>query len=78
MERLKEEAAKEFPDKQLNVEYMLVDLASFQSVKQFLTAFKERNLPLHILINNAGVFGMPYSEFLQSNPEDWLCGLECG
>lgn len=62
MERLREEAAREFPDKQLNVEYMLVDLSSFQSVKRFLAAFKEKNLPLHILINNAGIAGIPYGK----------------
>ena len=52
------EAAK----KELKVEYLLVDLASFSSVKDFVKMFREKNLPLHILINNAGVCGIPFSE----------------
>ena len=47
--------------KELKVEYLLVDLASFASVKDFVKTFKEKNLPLHILINNAGVCSVPYS-----------------
>ena len=48
--------------KKLNVEYLLVDLASFASVKDFVKTFKEKNLPLHILINNAGIAWVPYSK----------------
>ena len=46
--------------KELKVEYLLVDLASFSSVKDFVRTFKEKNLPLHILVNNAAVCGIPY------------------
>ena len=42
---------------------MHLDLASFQSTKDFTVAFKEKNLPLHLLINNAGLAWSPYSEF---------------
>ena len=52
---MKEEIAKEHPDQKVTLEYMLVDLGSFRSVKDFTVAFKERNLPLHVLINNAGI-----------------------
>ena len=48
--------------KELKVEYLLVDLASFASVKDFVKTFKEKNLPLHILINNAAVCGTAFSK----------------
>ena len=48
--------------KELKVEYLLVDLASFASVKDFIMTFKEKNLPLHILVNNAAVAWIPFSE----------------
>ena len=48
--------------KELKVEYLLVDLASFASVKDFIKTFREKNLPLHILINNAAVAWIPFSE----------------
>ena len=38
------------------VEFMHLDLSSLASVRAFTTAFKARGLPLHILVNNAGVF----------------------
>ena len=37
------------------MEMMHVDLASLQSTKHFAEEFKARRLPLHILINNAGI-----------------------
>eukprot|EP00062_Callorhinchus_milii_P005100 gi/632944230/ref/XP_007887397.1/ PREDICTED: WW domain-containing oxidoreductase isoform X1 [Callorhinchus milii] len=42
------------------VEAMTLDLASLLSVQQFAETFKARNLPLHILILNAAVFGLPW------------------
>ncbi|XP_048402228.1 WW domain-containing oxidoreductase isoform X2 [Stegostoma tigrinum] len=39
------------------VETMTLDLSSLRSVEQFAEAYKTRNLSLHILICNAGVFG---------------------
>ncbi|KAK2514907.1 hypothetical protein Q9233_014691 [Columba guinea] len=42
------------------VEAMTLDLASLQSVQHFAEAFKSKNLPLHILICNAAVFGAPW------------------
>lgn len=59
---MKEEIGREFPDKSVIIEYMLLDLSSFQSTKDFTVAFKEKNIPLHILINNAGVAWLPLSE----------------
>ena len=45
---------------ELKLGCLIVDLASFSSVKEFVKMFKEKNLPLHILINNAAVCGVPY------------------
>jgi retinol dehydrogenase 12 len=39
------------------VEYFELDLASFASVRRGAAAFLARDLPLHLLINNAGVAG---------------------
>jgi NAD(P)-dependent dehydrogenase (short-subunit alcohol dehydrogenase family) len=48
--------------KELKVEYLILDLASFASVKDFIKTFREKNLPLHILVNNAAVAWIPFSE----------------
>ncbi|XP_016895586.1 dehydrogenase/reductase SDR family member on chromosome X isoform X2 [Cynoglossus semilaevis] len=45
--------------KEAKVEFELLDLASLQSVHQFVQSFKHRGLPLHILINNAGIMLVP-------------------
>ena len=57
--RLREEVGVEFPGREIKVEFMPLDLSSFQSTQQFIAVFKERNLPLHILINNAGIALVP-------------------
>ncbi|XP_059819763.1 dehydrogenase/reductase SDR family member on chromosome X isoform X2 [Hypanus sabinus] len=41
------------------VEFMYLELASLQSVRQFVEHFKARNLPLHVLVNNAAVMLVP-------------------
>ncbi|ETW08508.1 hypothetical protein H310_01073 [Aphanomyces invadans] len=43
------------------VEFMELDLMSLKSVHAFSEAFKTRNLPLHILINNAGIMAPPFA-----------------
>ena len=48
--------------KQLSVEYMFLDLGSLQATKEFAAAFKERHLPLHILVNNAGIAFVPFGK----------------
>ncbi|AWO95837.1 Hypothetical protein SMAX5B_000913 [Scophthalmus maximus] len=35
-------------------EFMFMDLTSLKSVKQFVQTFRNRGLPLHVLVNNAG------------------------
>ena len=59
---MKREVASEHPNKQVQLEFLQLDLGSFRSVQGFVTAFKEKNLPLNILVNNAGVAWITYSE----------------
>ena len=49
--------------KDIKVEYLPLDLSSLQSTIEFVRIFKERNLPLHLLINNAGIAFVAYSEY---------------
>ena len=39
----------------MNVELMRLDLASLESTKNLIENFKQKNLPLHMLICNAGI-----------------------
>ncbi|KAH8548928.1 hypothetical protein BGW37DRAFT_504359 [Umbelopsis sp. PMI_123] len=42
------------------VEFIQLDLLSLASVCKFIAEFKAKNLPLHLLLNNAGVMACPY------------------
>ncbi|XP_045203533.2 dehydrogenase/reductase SDR family member on chromosome X-like isoform X2 [Mercenaria mercenaria] len=53
------EIRKDFPN--AKVDYIHLDLESLKSVREFAETFLSRNLPLHILINNAGIMFTPYS-----------------
>eukprot|EP00731_Ephydatia_muelleri_P030505 Em0022g19a len=64
IQRMRTEMEVESPGKQLNVEYMSLDLASLQATKEFAAAFKERHLPLHILVNNAGIAFVPFGRLI--------------
>ncbi|XP_028397606.1 dehydrogenase/reductase SDR family member on chromosome X-like isoform X2 [Dendronephthya gigantea] len=55
-----EKIKKEIPNAQ--VEFIKLDLSRLSSVREFVTLFKKRKLPLHILINNAGVMITPYEK----------------
>ena len=57
-----EEVSQEHPDKSITVEFMSLDLASLQSVKKFTEEYKQKGLPLHLLINNAGRGFLPFGE----------------
>ena len=59
---MKQEVSAVQPDKTINVEFMKLDLVSFKSTKDFVIAFKEKNLPLHLLINNAGIMLHPFGK----------------
>ena len=61
--RLRQEVAVELPGREVKADFMPLDLSSFQKTYQFVKAFKERNLPLHILINNAGIALVPQGTF---------------
>ncbi|OWF43787.1 dehydrogenase/reductase SDR family member on chromosome X-like [Mizuhopecten yessoensis] len=51
---------EEFPN--AKVDFLELDLSSLVSVNTFVDNFLARGLPLHILINNAGVMFKPYQE----------------
>lgn len=44
-----------------NVEFIQLDLLSLASVTKFANEFKAKKLPLHILLNNAGVMNCPFA-----------------
>jgi NAD(P)-dependent dehydrogenase (short-subunit alcohol dehydrogenase family) len=43
------------------VEFMLMDLNSLKSVRSFADSFRSKGLPLHRLINNAGIMVVPFT-----------------
>ncbi|CAG8788869.1 16327_t:CDS:2, partial [Dentiscutata erythropus] len=43
------------------VEFLQLDLQSLNSVKDAAETFLARKLPLHILVNNAGIMGTPFA-----------------
>lgn len=45
--------------REAKVEFETLDLGSVRSVRYFVQCFKERNLPLNILVNNAGIMLVP-------------------
>ncbi|KAL3155087.1 hypothetical protein ABBQ38_011150 [Trebouxia sp. C0009 RCD-2024] len=53
-----QELRREAPS-EAKVDCMQLDLASFDSIRSFAADFNKRNLPLHALLNNAGVFMPP-------------------
>ena len=59
IEHIKAELASGRDGKQVKLEFMALDLASLSSVKEFTVAFQGKNLPLHILVNNAGIAWVP-------------------
>ena len=59
LERMKEEVQAEQAGQDIEVDSIQVDLSSFQSTRDFVDAFKAKGLPLHLLINNAGLAWLP-------------------
>ncbi|XP_029208002.2 dehydrogenase/reductase SDR family member on chromosome X-like [Acropora millepora] len=57
-EKAIKEVKEEFPA--AKVDFMKLDLGSLKSIQTFAKNFKEKGLPLHILINNAGIMCPPY------------------
>ena len=60
MVRMREELGR--AEDELELEFLHLDLASFSSTKQFVASFKQKDCPLHILINNAGIGLVPFGE----------------
>ncbi|BBN20187.1 hypothetical protein MPTK1_8g17160 [Marchantia polymorpha subsp. ruderalis] len=56
--KTKDEILKKFPG--AKVEIMELDLSSLTSVRRFANEFLAKNVPLNILINNAGIMLCPY------------------
>ncbi|KAJ3215976.1 hypothetical protein HDU67_010132 [Dinochytrium kinnereticum] len=56
-----EDVAAEIKQKLPNakLEVMEVDLSSLASVRRFATEFQAKNLPIHCLLNNAGIMAIP-------------------
>jgi len=44
------------------IENIQLDLADLSSVRSFAATFLKKNLPLHVLINNAGIMMVPFSK----------------
>ena len=51
-----EEQAKAHGNMEPRAEVMLLDVSSLQSIRSFVQAWKQKQRPLHGLINNAGIF----------------------
>nr|XP_040142856.1 dehydrogenase/reductase SDR family member on chromosome X [Ictidomys tridecemlineatus] len=56
-----QEVIRKIREETLNskVEFLYCDLGSMTSIRQFVHKFKMRNVPLHVLVNNAGVMMVP-------------------
>lgn len=65
-EMVKERIEKESPQAEIRV--LEIDLSSLTSVKRFCSKFLAQDLPLNILINNAGIFS-PNLEFSEDKIE---------
>ena len=76
-EEVKSKVTVKSGQKEVMLEYLPLDLASFQSTTDFVRAFKEKGLPLHILINNAAIAWIPFSEciavYLACSYCKWHC-----
>ncbi|TKW03549.1 hypothetical protein SEVIR_7G048801v4 [Setaria viridis] len=57
--RVKEEIERQAPTTKIDI--MELDLSSMSSVRRFANNFKALNLPLNILVNNAGISYVPFS-----------------
>ena len=58
----------------------LLDVASLESIRRFAKAWHEQKRPLHMLVNNAGIFSMGGARWLSLftahdgiMPDYWIC-----
>ncbi|XP_073122351.1 short-chain dehydrogenase TIC 32, chloroplastic-like isoform X2 [Henckelia pumila] len=56
---VKQEIVKQVPD--ARVDAMELDLSSIASIRKFASKFNSLNLPLNVLINNAGIMATPFT-----------------
>nr|XP_020027800.1 dehydrogenase/reductase SDR family member on chromosome X [Castor canadensis] len=56
-----QEVVRQIKEETLNdkVEFLYCDLSSLRSVRDFVQKFKGKKIPLHVLVNNAGVMMVP-------------------
>lgn len=62
MAKAAESILKQVPQAKGKLEQMVLDLGSLKSVKAFAADYKQKNLPIHLLILNAGVMACPFSK----------------
>lgn len=53
------EAVRKIHEEGGKADFVFVDLTSLKSVRQFAQTFRDRGLPLHVLVNNAGTMLVP-------------------
>jgi len=60
--RIQEEIRLKYPNapKQVKIELLQLDMKDLSKVKASAEEFLRRDLPLHILVNNSGIGGIPY------------------
>ena len=56
---------KELPDAQ--IEFHHLDVSSLASVRTFAAWYLDRDEPLHVLVNNAGIMMVPYGQTIDGN-----------
>jgi NAD(P)-dependent dehydrogenase (short-subunit alcohol dehydrogenase family) len=55
------EEARELSDN-ADIHFLNVDFANFESIKSAVERFKKKNLPIHLLFNNAGAIFSKYTQ----------------
>jgi len=64
------ESIKKELGKDAKVQTLPLDLSDFSTIPKFVKAFNELELPLHILINNAGIMATPYHKIEHDTIEE--------
>lgn len=53
------------------VDYLIMDMTDLSSVAAFATQYMGRNIPLHVLINNAGIMNTPFKKTVDGFEEQF-------
>ena len=61
----------------LSAQVQVLDLASLDSVRSFAAAWQRQQRPLHILVNNAGIFSMGGVGAMCAPPDGLSDLLQC-